>query len=124
MASRSDDDLIEVVTSSPEDWEPEAIEAAKAEIERRGLRFEPRPKSSPVETSADGSAEEAPTLPGRKIVAFVVGVLLSLVGVMISLVMVASSKSEAQRRQNRQLVPWTCAGAVLSFFVMFARTGC
>ena len=58
MASRTDAELIEVVTGDPEDWEADALEAAKAEIDRRGLRFEPR-VATPATDAREGEAESA-----------------------------------------------------------------
>ncbi len=37
MAAKSDSDLLEIVTKLKDDYQPEAVEAAKAEIERRNL---------------------------------------------------------------------------------------
>lgn len=41
MESRTDEELVEVVTGRADEWEPEAIAAAEAEIDKRALTYEP-----------------------------------------------------------------------------------
>src|SRR5437763_15830505 len=43
MAARSDDELLDVVRGPRDDWEPEAVEAAKAELARRGVDLGSQP---------------------------------------------------------------------------------
>lgn len=43
MAARTDDELIEVVRGPEEDWEADAVEAAKAELAKRGVEMSAQP---------------------------------------------------------------------------------
>ena len=47
MSARTDDELRAIVRGPADDWEADAVEAAKAELAKRGIAFTPRPKSPP-----------------------------------------------------------------------------
>lgn len=42
MATRTDAELVEIVTGDPDDWQPDAVAAAKEEIAKRGISGERR----------------------------------------------------------------------------------
>ena len=125
MASRTDAELIEVVTGDPEDWEADALEAAKAEIDRRGLRFEPR-VATPATDAREGEAEGAASAlrPEVKLVALIIGALTTVLGVMILLAAMAGKKTKAERRKAAEFAKWAAAGAAFSFVLMLAGVRC
>jgi hypothetical protein len=124
MASRTDDELVEVLNAPPEDWEPEAIEAAMAEMEKRGIPAKPRSPEIVVNASAETRAlAEAPLDGGMRFAAFVLGALLSVLGVLLSLGISTAWKKEGERRKASEFVTWTAAGAGISMVVV-ACTRC
>ncbi|MDF2697444.1 MAG: hypothetical protein K0S65_5827 [Labilithrix sp.] len=124
MASRTDDELIEILDGPPEDWEPEAVEAAMAESERRGIPLKQRSPATIANVSAQTKElAEAPLDGGTKFAAFVLGGMLSILGVLISLGISTKWRKEGARRKASDFVTWTTAGAGLSLLVAFARCG-
>jgi hypothetical protein len=127
MTTRTDDELIEIVTAPPDDWEPEAVEAAKVEIAKRGIHFEPR--AHPYRSSeqplpgASGRQSEAslPLEPPLKFVAFILGILLTIVGGLIGLVVMSNYTRKGQRRRGSDFATWAAIGAAISLAVLMGR---
>lgn len=47
----SDAQLLHMLQDAPEDWSPEALEAARAELRSRGIGWEEKPEEPPRSTS-------------------------------------------------------------------------
>ncbi len=92
--------------------------AAKAEIERRGLTYEPRPAA--VASSRDTvDATRGPPLDTRmKIVAFVLG--LFVLGPLLALVVMSSFKQKGQHRRGSDFFTYAFAGTCVSVVLMIA----
>jgi hypothetical protein len=120
MASRSDEELIEVVTGPVEDWEPEAVEAAQAELAKRGRTAQQTAyRSAPGFNSTAIPKSEGPPLDGAmKFAATVLGLGLSVVGVLLALGVMSNWTKKGERRRGAEFVTWTVGGAVVSFLLM------
>ena len=74
MEKRSDSELLEIVTKLKEDYQPEAVEAAKIEIKKRNLSSEQieqaNEENQKKEIKVDNQAKESLGI-GQKIMFFI-----------------------------------------------------
>lgn len=116
MTARTDAELIEVVTDPAGEWEPEAIEAAKAEIEKRGLRYEPRAASSASTPPEDDASRAGPGLERNEALkAFLLGLCFVALGVFVAHTMTVDWKRKGKRRKREEFMQMAILGAVISF---------
>jgi len=116
MALRTDEELVDIVTGPPEDWEPDAVEAAKIEIAKRGLAVEPRDNNeNEAEAGAIRPVEHstAPLSGPGKGFALVFGFVMGLLGVVAAFAIMRSWKKQGREREGVELLKWTAAGAAI-----------
>lgn len=110
MAERTDEELVAIVRGHAEDWQPEALEAAKEEIERRGLELEDAKPPARARTTKGEPLAEAALEPRMKIVALLLGVFLTGLGLVIALGVAASWRGRGERRRAGELVMFAALG--------------
>ena len=122
MESRTDDELREILTDPADDWEPEAIEAAKVEIAKRGLTT----ASSPYRT-ANGREDplEERNAPGRarmNLNAFFFGFFFTLIGVLVVFAVSANWKRNGEARKAAEWRNSALGGAIVGFLLAMAMS--
>jgi hypothetical protein len=102
MASRTNDELLDVVRGPADDCEPEAIEAAKAELAQRGVDVGSQPYRGVDPTNLPAPRKKVRLDPGMKLVGLILGVTLSVLGVLIALGMMSTWKRKGDPRDGAQ----------------------
>jgi len=107
MGSRTDAELVEIVTADPEDWQADAIAAAKAEIEKRGITADQREE---LETKVirDVSAAQRPLSRSMKLITILFGGLC-LPGIAVLYLYTQYQKS-GEHRKSRELLRYFVYG--------------
>ncbi len=115
MTSRTDAELVAIVSGPVDDWEPDAVAAAHAEIARRDLGAERRAELE-AEWAEEARLARAPLDRWMKGIAFVVG----LAGVLGILVLFLHRRFEKgrEKRKAKELLTWFFYGVGLHFAVI------
>ena len=116
MRRRSDTELFVMLAEPAEDWEPEALDAARAEIERRQLQ---EPQQASLEKEASGTVKRARAGLDRhlKIAGFVLG--MTGLGMIVFLFWWGFYKRSGEMRKSRELAGWTAAGIAFAIVITF-----
>src|SRR5262249_58103378 len=104
MTARTDDELLEIVRGPAEDWEPEAVEAAKAELAHRGVDAGSQPYRGMDAKDVPAPRRTVPLVPGMKLLGLLLGATLSILGVLIALATKATWKQKGDPRDGQQFV--------------------
>lgn len=118
MARRVDDELVEIVSALPGEWEPDAVDAAKAEIARRGIEAIPTAYAyrSPPQFEAAGPAKD-PKAPLEGKVAFravLFGAVFGLLAVLLAVSVKRRYVKSGEVRKGEEYLRWTIASAAVS----------
>jgi len=118
MASRTDEELLEVTRGPAEDWEPEAVEAAKAELAHRGVDLGSQPYRGVDAKDIPPAPPRKVPLDGRmKLLGLILGATLSILGVLIALAMMSTWKRRGDPRDGGQFATFAAIGAVISLLL-------
>lgn len=118
MAARADAELIEIATSSSDEWQPDAIAAAKAELTQRGVSVGTHPFRGPYQADLSRTVRKVPLDRGMTVLAFALGGVGSILGVLIALVVVATWKSKNDPRDGGRFILYAVVGAVISLVLV------
>jgi hypothetical protein len=118
MAARTDEELLDVVRGPHEDWEPEARDAAQAELARRGVDLGSQPYRGLDAKDLPAPRRRAPLGADMKFVGLVLGATLSALGVFFALGIMSTWKRRGDPRDGGQLVMYALAGAAVSLLLI------
>lgn len=116
MTSRSDAELVAIVKGRSEDWEPDAITAAREELAKRNVTEE---RCTELGEDVEHETQRARRILDRqsKALAFVAGVTIVL-GVGVLYFYNRFSKG-GEKRKAWELVTWFCCGVGVHLFVAY-----
>lgn len=116
MGRKSDGELFQMLAEPADDWEPDAIEACRAEIARRNLEA---PEQATLKKEAKGAVKRARAGLDRhlKVAGFVLGA--TGLGMIVFLFWWGFYKRSGETRKSRELAGWTAAGMVFVIIVTF-----
>lgn len=116
MASRTNDELLAVIRGPAGDWEPEAIEAATAELATRGLDTAAQhPYRGEVQgEDAPPPVPKVPLDDRTRLLAVIFGAALSPLSLLIALATRSTWKKSGDPRDGGELVRFTALGAGIS----------
>ena len=117
MTARTDDELLEVVRGPAEDWEPEAVEAAKAELAHRGADAGSQPYRGVAATDLLAPRQRVPLDARMKVLGLILGGTLSFLGVCIALGMMSTWKRKGDPRDGGQFAVFAAIGAAISMLI-------
>jgi hypothetical protein len=115
MAARSDAGLVEIVTGDPDDWDPDAIAAATAEIEKRGISPEARQRFAADALDA-ATAARRPLDRSMKWITILMGGLC-LPGVVV-IWLYTQYERAGERRKAREMMRYFGYGLAIHFAVL------
>lgn len=115
MAQRSDAELIEILTKKQEDYQPEALSAAEAELEKRNLSVEKIESAEQELEDKEKTIKEIANTPlgiGWKLLTFFVPGYNILYFILLK-------AEEGYERKWREAWHWTCYGIVFYASLVF-----
>ncbi len=116
MATRTDEELIAIVTGPADDWRPEALVAAKAELDRRGIPVK-RATAITERVKKKQRGARAPLDRWAKRLAFASGA--TFLGSVWVLVAYTRFTERGERRKAEELARWFVYGLALLGAVLF-----
>ena len=115
MSDRTDEELVAIVSGPEDDWEPEALEAAAAEVARRNLsatRVEKVVKR--IEKSSRKAKE--PLDQGGKLLALMSGA--TCIGGVVVLIYYATLMKRGERRKAAEVGTWFGYGVAIGLVAL------
>lgn len=114
MQRCSDTELFVILAEPADNWQPDALEAARAEIARRNLQ---EPEQESLKKEAKGAVKRARAGLDRhlKVAAFVMGA--TGLGMIVFLFWWGFYKRSGEIRKSRELAGWTASGVVFVLLV-------
>ena len=116
MARHTDEELFVIVNGPAADWQPEAIEAARRELENRDLAPEREEIAERLEQV--GAAARAPLEPWKRPVALVAGLLGGLFAGVLLMFFDRNHQKLGEKEKSRELRTWFFYGLVLHFLLL------
>ena len=124
MARRTDEELLAIVSGPAADWEPEAIEAARKELETRELTAVEREEIVERVEAARGVAQE-PLEPWKRAVALMAGAVGGLLAGIVVMYFNRKHREFGETGKIKEMRRWFLCGIVVHVcLVALARSAC
>lgn len=120
MARRTHEELLVITNGPAADWQPEAVEAARKELETRGLTAAEREEIVERVEAARESARE-PLEPWKRPVALAAGALGGLLGGIVVMYFNRKHLEFGETGKSQEMRNWFLYGLVLHVIVALAR---
>jgi len=124
MARRRDEELLAIVHGPTADWEPEAIEAARKELETRGLTAAERDEIVELVEAARETAQQ-PLEPWKRGVALMAGTLGGLLGAAVVMLFNRKHRELGETTKVEEMRRWFIYGLVVQVcIIVLVRSAC